>query len=67
MRIRLKYLLGKGIIAFGIFSAYLYFKKGLDYTLPVITLFVLFIVCYILISLSISKKDINRNSIKKTK
>lgn len=67
MRIRLKYLFGKGIIAFGVFSVFLYFKEGLDYTFPFVILFVLFVVGYSLVSLSITKKNTNRNSIKKIK
>ena len=67
MRIRLKYLLGKGMVPFGILSIFLYFKKGLDYAFPFIMLFIGFTVTYFLVSALINEKDPNKNSIKQIK
>lgn len=59
MRIRLKYLLGKGIIVFGIISIFLYFKEGLENTFPFLILLILFLIAYAIISILINKKKFN--------
>ena len=67
MRLRLKYLLGKGIIVFGIITLFIYIKEGLDDTFPFLILLILLIIGYSIISIFMNKKNTNKNSIKITK